>query len=164
MHLNPATVVFFQLDFREFIPFPHSLLSQVKLSGVRQSKMTKRPILAGLGGKGLRRRVRQIGPVNSFPPRYSLLTSKIVQHQTKGPVFAGLGGKGLSLTSTSSTDTADLRFTCCSNTEYCSNHVHQFIFGITHGFRQSVDTSEVDRFSVVTMCHTIDLELFKYRF
>ena len=32
---------------------PEALLRQVKLSGVRQSKITKCPILTALGGKGL---------------------------------------------------------------------------------------------------------------
>ena len=45
---------------------------------VRQSKITKGPVLAGLGGKGLRRRDGLIGPVNPFPPRGSPFTSKII--------------------------------------------------------------------------------------
>ena len=40
------------------------------MSGVRKSKMIKEPVLAGLGGKGLRKRDGQIGQViNFFPPR-----------------------------------------------------------------------------------------------
>ena len=33
---------------------PDALSCRVKLSGVRQSKVTNRAVLAGLGGKGLR--------------------------------------------------------------------------------------------------------------
>ena len=46
--------------------------------GVRQSKITKGTVLAGLGGEMLRRRDGQIGPVHPFPPRGSPLTSNIV--------------------------------------------------------------------------------------
>ena len=39
------------------------------MSSVRQSKMTKGTVLAGLREKGLRKRDGQVGPVNLFPPR-----------------------------------------------------------------------------------------------
>ena len=42
--------------------------TQVKSSGIRQSKITKGAVLAGLGGKGLRKRDGQIDPVNPSPP------------------------------------------------------------------------------------------------
>ena len=43
---------------------PEALLLRVKSSGVRQSKITKGTVLAGLGEKGLRKRDGQIGPIN----------------------------------------------------------------------------------------------------
>ena len=43
---------------------PEALLSRVKSSGVRQSKITKCLLLAALGGKGLRERDAQIGSVS----------------------------------------------------------------------------------------------------
>ena len=43
---------------------PEALLWRVKLSGIRQSNITKGTVLAGLGGKGLRKRDGQVGPVN----------------------------------------------------------------------------------------------------
>ena len=81
----------------------------VKSSGVRQSNIIKRTVLAGLGGKGLRKRDKQIDPVNPFPPRGSQLTlshpevlpwqvkSSGIRHSkiTKGTVLASLGEKGL---------------------------------------------------------------------
>ena len=56
---------------------------QVKSYGIRQSKITKGMVLAGLGEKGLRKRDGHVGPVNLFPPRGSPLTSNIVWRQTK---------------------------------------------------------------------------------
>ena len=45
------------------------------MSGIRQSKITKGTVLASLGGKGLRKRDGQIGPVNPLRPTDSPLTS-----------------------------------------------------------------------------------------
>ena len=59
--------------------------------------------MASLGGKGLKKRDGQTGPVNSFPPRGSPLTSKIAWHYgrqskiMKGLVSAGPGEKELML-------------------------------------------------------------------
>ena len=47
-------------------------------TSVKQGKITKGMVLAGLGEKGLRKRDGQVGPVNPFPPRGSPLTSDIV--------------------------------------------------------------------------------------
>ena len=53
------------------------MLEKAQSSGVRQSKIIKGPVLAGLGGKGFRKRDRQIlRPVNPFLPRGSPLTNK----------------------------------------------------------------------------------------
>ena len=65
MHVNP------------FTPRGSPLMS-IKLYSVRQSKLTKGTVLAGLGEKGLRKRDGQVGAVNPFPPRGSPLTSNIV--------------------------------------------------------------------------------------
>ena len=59
--------------------FPHRGFRQVKLADIRQSKIIKGLVLAGLGRKGLRKRDGQIGSVNPFPPRGSPLMSKIVR-------------------------------------------------------------------------------------
>ena len=79
-----------------FNPFPW----RVKSYSVRQSKLTKGTVWAGLGEKGLRKRDGQVGPVNPFPPRGSPLTSNncLVLDRvklTKWMVLAGLGEKGL---------------------------------------------------------------------
>ena len=55
--------------------FPHRGFRQVKLADIRQSKIIKGLVLAGLG----RKRDGQIGSVNPFPPRGSPLMSKIVR-------------------------------------------------------------------------------------
>ena len=59
---------------------PEALPWRVKSYSIRQSKLTKGTVLAGLGEKGLRKRDGQVhvGPVNPFPPRGSPLTSNIV--------------------------------------------------------------------------------------
>ena len=57
---------------------PEALPWRIKSYHVRQSKLTKGTVLAGLGEKGLRNRDGQVGPVNPFPPRGSPLTSNIV--------------------------------------------------------------------------------------
>ena len=49
-------------------------------------------VLSGLGEKRLRKRDRQIGPVNPFPLRGSPLTSKITEDG-----FSGLGEKRLTI-------------------------------------------------------------------
>ena len=54
-----------------------TLVHPTKSTGVRQSKITTGPVWDGLGGKVLRKRDGQIGPVSPFSPRSSPLTSKI---------------------------------------------------------------------------------------
>ena len=55
---------------------PEALPWRVKSYSVRQSKITKVTVLAGLGEKELRKRDGQVGPVNPFPPRGSPLINK----------------------------------------------------------------------------------------
>ena len=47
---------------------PEALLWRIKSPGIRQSKITKCPLLAALEGEGLRKRDGQVGSVNPFPP------------------------------------------------------------------------------------------------
>ena len=54
------------------------ILLHLKSSGIRQSKITKEPVLAVLGGKGLSLTYMQFCPVNPFPGRGFPLMSKIV--------------------------------------------------------------------------------------
>ena len=76
----------------------------------------KGTVFAGLGGKGLRKKDCQIGPVNPFLPgaRLSvnnpnrLSVDKVLNN--KGTVLAGMGGKGLN-------------FNCKSNNIYVSRHL-----------------------------------------
>ena len=83
--MNFLDLILFQLLHTLTLPHPGALRSpwRVKSSGVRQSKTTKWPLLAALGGKVLRKRDGQIGSVSPFPLRGSPLTSKIVWRSTE---------------------------------------------------------------------------------
>ena len=50
----------------------------LKSSGIRQSKIPKRLVLAGVVAKGLKKTQWQIGSLNPFTPRATPLTSKII--------------------------------------------------------------------------------------